>query len=237
MKIIITESHYRQILESLIDEAVPSEHFYDRQLGRFLSKDNFNVGYDEGDYNYVTVGTVKREDLIKKDYNFIVEKFKRYDLPEDKSYGVKIENLRIPMRDIDISEDYIQYFKENIADVDLEYNIRKQMKNELSKNLRMPLDKVKLNDDRVNERVNNELKRQIKDFLYSKVNSGRLLIVDYKSKSYGNQTFLVIRNNVMVTIFLGIGYTFRNPEKKLEVDYYFDSIEAFEQYYNENFNE
>lgn len=237
MKLIITEAHYKFLLENLIDEAVPSEHFYERQLGRFVNKDEFNVGYDEGDFNYITVGTVKKDMIIKKDYSRLIEKFENYDLPDEKSYGIKIENLRIPIKDIEISQSYIRYFKENIADIDFEYNIREQMKNELNDRFNIPLDKIKLDEEKVKRRIENELKREIKNFLYSKANDGRLVIVDYQSKSYGNQTYLVIRNNVMITIFLGISTAFRNPQKKLDVDYYFDSIESFEANYQNTLNE
>jgi hypothetical protein len=154
-----------------------------------------------------------------------------YDLPETKSYGIKIENLRIPVKDIEITKSYMNYYKKDIADLDFEYNIREQMKNELSERFRIPLEKIKLDEEIVKRRIENELRKEIKNFLYSKASDGKLLIVDYQSKSFGNQTYLVIRNNVMVTIFLGIAYSFRNPMKKLDVDYYFDSIESFEANY------
>jgi hypothetical protein len=231
LKLLITEAHYKLILENLIDEAVPSEHFYERQLGRFVDKDEFNIGYDEGEYNYITVGTVKKDMMVKKDYSRLIEKFRDYDLPETKSYGIKIENLRIPVKDIEITKSYMNYYKKDIADLDFEYNIREQMKNELSERFRIPLEKIKLDEEIVKRRIENELRKEIKNFLYSKASDGKLLIVDYQSKSFGNQTYLVIRNNVMVTIFLGIAYSFRNPMKKLDVDYYFDSIESFEANY------
>ena len=125
----------------------------------------------------------------------------------------------------------MNYYKKDIADLDFEYNIREQMKNELSERFRIPLEKIKLDEEIVKRRIENELRKEIKNFLYSKASDGKLLIVDYQSKSFGNQTYLVIRNNVMVTIFLGIAYSFRNPMKKLDVDYYFDSIESFEANY------
>ena len=69
MKIIITESHYRQILESLIDEAVPSEHLSEREFGRILNVNKLVIGYDAGRFNFIEVGTVKKELVINYDYS------------------------------------------------------------------------------------------------------------------------------------------------------------------------
>jgi hypothetical protein len=232
LKLIITEAHYKLLLESLIDEARPSEHFDERQLDRFINREFLEVGYDEGGFNYIEVGIVNKDSVLNVDYSKFVDKFRNYDLPEGQDFGIKIENLRIPVKEIEISRNYIEYFKNNMIDSDeIEKDIRMEMKRELSRNLRIPFDKVKLNDDVVNKRLNSVIKREIYNFLYSKVNRRELLVVDKFSKSYGNQTYLIIRNNVMVTIFLGIANAFRNPKAKLRVDHYFENVEAFENYY------
>ena len=231
MKLVITESIFKQLVESLIDEARPSEHFDERQLGRFVDREFLEVGYDEGGFNYIEVGIVPKDSVLNVDYSKFTDKFKSYDLPQGQDFGIKIENLRIPVREIEISKKYIEYFKDNMIDSDeIEKDIRMEMKRQLSKDLRIPFDKIKLNDETVNKRLNSVIKKEIYDFLYSKVNRRELLIVDKVSKSYGNQTYLVIRNDVMVTIFLGIANSFRNPKEKLRVDHYFENFEAFENY-------
>lgn len=232
MKLVITESIFKQLVESLIDEARPSIHFNDRQLGRFVNRQFLEVGYDAGGQDYKVVGIVPKDSVLNVDYIKFTDKFKEYDLPEGQDFGIKIENLRIPVKEIEISKTYIEYFKNNVIDSDeIEKDIRTEMKRQLSKDLRIPFDKIKLNDETVNKRLNSVIKKEIYNFLYSKVNRRELLIVDNVSNSNGNQTYLVIRNDVMVTIFLGIANSFRNPKEKLRVDHYFENFEAFENYY------
>ncbi len=210
MKIIITESHYRQILESLIDEAVPSTHLSEREFGRILNVNKLVIGYDAGRFNFIEVGTVKKELVINYDYSDAIKILKNYQLPYNTSYGIKLEdlneNLEKSINEIEIYDYYRGDFKEDFADM-----IRQRSK---------LLDR-KLENKEIDSLIKRELANK------------KLLILGEGSN--GNQLYLVIRNNVLTTMFFGIDNVVnKNPKERLRVDYYYDSIEGFISA-NENF--
>ncbi len=224
MELIITESHFRQIVENLLNElAKPSVHFLERALDRIQIKENLTVGYDEGRANFIKVGTIKKNSLIEINYNELIENFKLYDFtnPEiidpsnpkklitNETYGIKLEDLR-------------DNFENSIDELQISNSYRNRFKNEYAEDIR----------DRQNILRRTLTNNEIDVWIKRELKNETLLIIDSESKSNGNQIYLILKENNLVTLFFGISYSMEGNEKeKLKVDKYFSSISKFIPYY------
>ncbi len=220
MKLIITEAHYKLLLENLIDEVAPSKHSDIRLLNRLVESNTLEVGYSKGGGNYITVGTIDANEIIKKNYNEIISELEEYNMPINQSYGIMIDNLSINLKK---SIDKINFTEESLTKIFKEYpEIREEIKYE------QKIKRRSLNSSEINDLIKNNVDDFNSVINEEVLSNNMLLVLDRENTSYGNQIFLIIRSNEIPTIFFGISYIIKNnPNKFLKVDNYYNSFENF----------
>lgn len=102
----ITEDTLREKIHNLLKEIIVDEHAEQRLRERLLSKNGYEVGYEDTPMNYIKVGRYFIPDNIKQSILNKVDVLRNKSFPKNKDYGIKLEAIPIDINSINFYEGF-----------------------------------------------------------------------------------------------------------------------------------
>lgn len=97
----------REIIRYFLKEAIANQHFVERLHTRFLDIDKLDVGYELNGTSgiYEVIGTYHLPDELKTSVTSHIDELKHYSFPRNKSFGIKIAEIRIDPKRVEYRSD------------------------------------------------------------------------------------------------------------------------------------